>query len=56
MTENLSEHLKSNMDRFIDKIKPFFFSCHLYLKSNMDRFIAFCQLLTFSDIFEFKIQ
>ena len=34
------EYLKSNMDRFIDKVQYSSTVRILYLKSNMDRFIA----------------
>ena len=33
-------HLKSNMDRFIEKLCHAEQQLQLYLKSNMDRFIA----------------
>ena len=41
MSQRWDKYLKSNMDRFIEKLKFCIDKWFLNLKSNMDRFIAF---------------
>ena len=50
------QHLKSNMDRFIEQEHTSYAPCQLNLKSNMDRFIVEVESDFDVETLRFKIQ